>query len=142
MNHESARNSRFNGEQRHSRGKTTDNLSHMFDSETRVAENTIHQVLNDKLHVKKLQTTGRLKFGKIIEPLSPEILQLPQKPNLSVFAGSRQPLRLADKKRQLANMLRNEPDFIEKEEAAQLRQKENNKTGDSYLPALRMFSPM
>lgn len=39
-------------------------------------------------------------------------------------------------------MLQSEPDFIEKEEAAELRQKENNKTGDSYLPALRMFSPM
>ena len=49
---------------------------------------------------------------------------------------------MAEKKRKILNILRKEPDYIETEEAEELQVKENNKTGDSYLPALRMFSPM
>ena len=63
-----------------------------------------------------------------------------QHPKHGAFGASRQPL--AEKKRQILNILRKEPDYIETEEAEEFQAKENNKTGDSYLPALRMFSPM
>ena len=55
---------------RRAHGKVMQDFSHLFDSEKRMTESAIHQVLNNNhSQGKQFDATARLKFGKFIDPM-------------------------------------------------------------------------